>query len=68
MQDLSSQTRDQTLTVCIGRQRLNCFTVREFLNKQTKTVLGSQQEQREGTDTPHVFPAITHIRPLPLLT
>ena len=70
MQDLSSQTRDQTLTVCIERQRLNCFTVREFLNKQTKrkTVLGSQQEQREGTDIPHVFPAITHIRLLPLLT
>ena len=36
--------------------------------KKRKTVLGSQQEQREGTDIPHVFPAITHICLLPLLT
>ena len=74
MQDLSSQTRDQTLTLCIGRHRLNCCTVREVLktnkqtNKQTETALCSQQEQREGTQIPHVFPAITHIRLLPLLT
>ena len=48
MRDLSSSTKDQTYTHCIGRRSLNCWTTREVPGLTLKFV----QEQRLSVKQP----------------